>query len=110
ESADYVKSVTLSDGREIEVEVVGGDERTDLAVLQAKQSGLPHVTFGDSKQLLIGEWAIAIGNPFGGLMGDAQPTVSVGVVSASSRRLSPTVGHGERLYQGMIQTDAAINP
>lgn len=110
EEVDYVTSVTLPDGREIEVEVVGGDERTDLAVLKAKGERLPHTDFGESAGLLIGEWVIAIGNPFGGLMGDAQPTVSVGVVSASNRRLSPTVGRGQRLYQGMIQTDAAINP
>jgi serine protease Do len=110
QEAARVASVTLPDSREIEVEFVGGDERTDLAVLRAKADNLPCATLGDSNSLLPGEWVIAIGNPFGDLMGDAQPTVSVGVVSANHRRVSPTIGRGERLYQDMIQTDAAINP
>jgi len=71
---------------------------------------LPYVRLGDSENLLIGEWVIAIGNPFGTMIQDPQPSVSVGVVSANHRRVSREVGGGERLYQGMIQTDAAINP
>lgn len=110
EDADSVASVTLADGREVPVDLVGVDARTDVAILRARSTGLPYVTFGDSDKLITGEWVIAIGNPFGTLMGDPQPTVSVGVVSASHRRISPRVGGGERLYQGMIQTDAAINP
>lgn len=110
EDAEKVASVTLSDGREIEVELVGADERTDLAVLRAKGKDLPYVPLGDSSNVLIGEWAIAIGNPFGVLMKDAHPSVSVGVVSANHRRISPTIAKGQRLYQDMIQTDAAINP
>ena len=109
ENADLV-SVTLPDGRQLEVEYVGGDRRSDLAVLKAHGENLPHLTLGDSDGLLIGEWAIALGNPFGTLMGDPQPTVSVGIVSANHRRVSRTIGGGERLYQDMIQTDAAINP
>ncbi|MBX7255643.1 MAG: trypsin-like peptidase domain-containing protein [Candidatus Hydrogenedentes bacterium] len=110
EEADQVASVTLPDGRELEVALVGIDERTDIAVLRASGANLPPVSLGNSDDLLTGEWAIAIGNPFGPLMSDSQPTVSVGVVSANHRRISPRVGGGERLYQGMIQTDAAINP
>ena len=111
EDADEVVSVTLPDGRELLVEVVGADERTDIAVLRAKDAAdVPSVGFGDSDDLLTGEWVIAIGNPFGTLMKDPQPTVSVGVVSANHRRVSSSIGEGERLYQGMIQTDAAINP
>ncbi|MCC6488807.1 MAG: trypsin-like peptidase domain-containing protein [Candidatus Hydrogenedentes bacterium] len=110
EDADEVASVTLSDGRELPVELIGADERTDLAVLKASQANVPSIPLGNSDDLLTGEWAIAIGNPFGPLMSDPQPTVSVGVVSANHRRVSPSVGGGERLYQGMIQTDAAINP
>ena len=109
EDAHYV-SVTLADGRKIDVDLVGVDRRGDLAVLQAKESGLPYVTKGDSENLMTGEWAIAIGNPFGTLMRDHQPTVSVGVVSANHRRISRDIGGGDRLYQDMIQTDAAINP
>jgi serine protease Do len=92
------------------VDLVGYDARTDLAVLQAKGNRLPSVPLGDSNGLMIGEWVIAIGNPFGVLMKDPQPTVSVGVVSANHRRVSRRIGEGERLYQDMIQTDAAINP
>ncbi len=111
ENAQEVASVTLGDGRELSVKVVGADERTDIAILQAQGvSGLPSIPLGDSDDLLTGEWVIAIGNPFGPLMQDPQPTVSVGVVSANHRRVSPSIGNGERLYQGMIQTDAAINP
>ena len=111
EDADEVVSVTLPDGRELPVEVVGADERTDVAVLRVKDGqNVPSVGFGDSDDLLTGEWVIAIGNPFGTLMKDPQPTVSVGVVSANHRRVSSSIGEGERLYQGMIQTDAAINP
>jgi serine protease Do len=110
QDADLISSVTLPDGRDIEVEFVGADERSDLAVLKAKDGNLPHATLGDSNGLLIGEWVIAIGNPFGSLMTDSQPTVSVGVVSANHRRVSRTIGEGERYYQDLIQTDAAINP
>ncbi len=108
--ADYIHSVTLPDGRQIETEFVGGDKRTDLAVLKAKGEHLPFAQMGDSDNLIIGEWTVAIGNPFGGLITDPEPSVTVGVVSANKRRLSPTIGQGERLYQRMIQTDAAINP
>jgi serine protease Do len=110
EGASDVATVTLSDGRELPAEVVGYDERTDLAVLRIQGERLPRVTLGRSSDLMTGEWVIAIGNPFGPLMKDPQPTVSVGVVSANHRRVSPSVGGGERLYQDMIQTDAAINP
>ncbi len=110
EDAESVASVTLADGRVLEAEVVGADKRTDVAVLRATGTNLPKCSLGSSKDLLIGEWVIAIGNPFGTLMKDPQPTVSVGVVSANHRRISPSVGEGERLYQDMIQTDAAINP
>ena len=110
QGADAISSVTLADGRQLEVEYVGHDERTDLAVLKAKGEGLPHIELGDSEGLLIGEWAVAIGNPFGAMMQDPQPSVSVGVISANHRRVRREVGEGERLYQDMIQTDAAINP
>jgi len=110
EEADHVVSVTLGDGRELPITFVGADKRTDIAVLRAEGPKLPSIPLGDSEDLLTGEWVIAIGNPFGALMSDPQPTVSVGVVSANHRRVNPSIGGGERLYQGMIQTDAAINP
>ncbi len=110
QDADEITSVTLPGGRELDVELVGSDERTDVAVLRAKGQDLPHVVLGSSGDLLIGEWVIAIGNPFGTMMRDPQPSVSVGVISANHRRVSREVGGGDRLYQDLIQTDAAINP
>jgi len=112
QGVDAISSVTLPDGRRLDVEVVGGDERSDIAVLRVKgdPSNLPRVELGDSDALRLGEWVIAIGNPFGMLMRDSQPSVSVGVVSAVHRKVSRTIGDGERLYQDLIQTDAAINP
>ena len=110
EGADYVDSVTLPDGRHLKARYIGGDERTDIAVLQVEGTDLPHVQLGDSESLMIGEWVVAIGNPFAGYIEDAEPSVSVGVVSAHHRRLSRSIGNGQRLYQNMIQTDAAINP
>ena len=110
EGAESVASVGLPDGRVLEVDLVGVDERTDLAVLRARGNNLPRLPLGDSDALMRGEWAIAIGNPFGVLIQDPEPTVSVGVVSANHRRVNRRVGGGERLYQDLIQTDAAINP
>jgi serine protease Do len=110
QDAHTITSVTLPDGRDLKVELVGTDERTDLAVLRARGEALPHVALGDSEDLMPGEWVIAIGNPFGNMMRDPQPSVSVGVISANHRRVSREVGGRERLYQDLIQTDAAINP
>lgn len=111
QNADQIASVTLSDGSALDVEVIGADERTDIAVLRVRTNqDLPYARLGDSNNLYIGEWVIAIGNPFGTMISDPQPSVSVGVVSANHRRVRREVGGGQRLYQGMIQTDAAINP
>jgi len=110
QDADAITSVTLSDGRQLDVGFVGADERTDIAILKAKGENLPYAPLGKSEGLMIGEWAIAIGNPFGNMMRDPQPSVSVGVISANHRRVSREVAEGDRLYQDLIQTDAAINP
>ena len=99
--------VNFSDGRRIEGKVVGFDERSDLAVVSVKGQDFKSVTFGNSDEAMIGEWAIAIGNPFLNFINDAHPTVTVGVVSALNRNFAPSQGV---YYQGMIQTDAAINP
>src|SRR5690606_34331087 len=93
-----------------DVTLVGVDPLTDLAVLKAEGENLPYIPLGEAENLLIGEWVIAIGNPFGLLMNDPQPSVTVGVVSAVHRRVNPQAGPASRLYQEMIQTDAAINP
>jgi len=110
QDADEITSVTLPGGEQLDVELVGADERTDIAVVKARGDRFPHIPLGSSNDLMIGEWVIAIGNPFGTMMRDPQPSVSVGVISANHRRVSREIGGGERLYQDLIQTDAAINP
>ncbi|MBN1272388.1 MAG: trypsin-like peptidase domain-containing protein [Candidatus Aminicenantes bacterium] len=101
--------LTLSDGRQYKGELLGSDPYTDIAVLKIRENNLPYAELGDSDNLIIGEWAIAIGNPFGNVLKDPQPTVTVGVVSAVNRSFSPA-NEDEHIYQDMIQTDAAINP
>ena len=100
--------VTLSDGRQFQAVVVDIVERYDLAVLRVEADDLPTARLADGDDLRIGEWAIAIGSPFGYLLADTQPTVTVGVISAVNRDIKRA--EGERTYLGMIQTDAAINP
>jgi serine protease Do len=100
--------VTLPDNREFAAELEGIDETRDLALLKLKAKGLPAATLGNSDDLMIGEWSIAIGNPFGFMIEDAQPTVTVGVISALHRDIKS--GSAGQVYADMIQTDAAINP
>ncbi len=102
-------TITLPDGREFSGKPVGADQATDLAVLKIKGENLPSVELGDSKDLYIGEWAIAIGNPFGYLLDDPSPSVTAGVISAINRDVKSERGQS-RIYRNMIQTDAAINP
>ncbi len=99
EDTDKIK-VRLNDGREFAATLKGQDSRTDLAVLHIKAKDLPVATLGDSDNLDVGEWAIAIGSPFG-----LEHTVTVGVVSAKGRS-----GLGTGNYEDFIQTDASINP
>lgn len=101
--------VTLQDGRELKGTVVGSDKTLDIAVIKIEGQNLPYAVLGDSDDLIIGEWAIAIGNPFGTLLQDDSPTVTVGVISAVNRQFRGSAEEG-RYYQNMIQTDAAINP
>jgi serine protease Do len=101
--------VTLPDGRDLEAELIGTDELTDLAVLRVRGENLPVAPLGTSRGLLIGEWTLAIGNPFGNLISNAEPSVTTGVVSAVDRHIIPT-GREGGAYLGMIQTDASINP
>jgi serine protease Do len=108
EDADSVW-VTLSDGRTLPARLVGSDHETDLAVLRVPTGDLPVADLGDSDSLLIGEWAIALGNPFGYLLVDSKPSVTVGVISATERDLRRSADD-ERVYRKVIQTDAAINP
>ena len=101
--------VTLPDGTDLTAKVLGEDPLTDIAVLKVARQGLPTMTPGRSTDLMIGEWVVAMGNPYAYLLGNAEPTVTVGVVSATSRNILPT-GEQPGLYLDMIQTDAAINP
>lgn len=110
ENASKIASVTLSSGEKLDIEIVGADPRTDIAVLKATGKKFSYIPLGDSENLYIGEWVIAIGNPFGSLMKDPRPTVSVGVVSAVHRKVNRNISSDTRLYQDLIQTDAAINP
>lgn len=101
-------SVMLRDGTTYPARLLGRDEANDLAVLKVEATELPVATLGNSDQLLIGEWAIAIGNPFGFVLGNTEPSVTTGVISATGRNLlGRTEGNG--VYLGMIQTDASIN-
>jgi serine protease Do len=102
-------SVAMRDGQTYSAKVLGSDELNDLAVLQIPARNLPVVTMGSSRQLLVGEWAIAIGNPFGFVLGNTEPSVTAGVISAVGRNLTART-EGGGLYVDMIQTDASINP
>ena len=101
--------VTFGDGTDAPAELVGEDPRTDIAVIRVARRGLVPAPLGSSRSLLIGEWVIAVGNPFAFLLGNAEPTVTVGVVSATGRNIVPS-NDQPGLYLDMIQTDAAINP
>nr|WP_258001749.1 MULTISPECIES: trypsin-like peptidase domain-containing protein [unclassified Mesotoga] len=98
-------SVSLLDGNVYPAKYIGGDAELDIAVIKIEPDGadLPIVEVGDSDSLRIGEWAIAIGNPFG-----LKHTVTLGVISAVGRQLPKPDGNG--VYSNLIQTDAAINP
>ena len=102
-------SVMMPDGTVFPARQLGTDETNDLAVLKIDAKNLPEVKLGNSNSLVIGEWAIAIGNPYGFYLGNAEPSVSVGVVSATQRNLIAQADGGAS-YFDMIQTDAAINP
>ncbi len=105
--ADELK-VTLTNGVEYQGKIVGQDVASDLAVVKIDAHDLAFASLGNSDDLIIGEWAIALGNPFGYLLDDPNPTVTVGVISALNRDIKRE-DEQERVYRGMIQTDASIN-
>jgi serine protease Do len=102
-------SVMLRDGTTYPATQVGTDETNDLAVLRVNANNLPVAPLGDSDNLLVGEWAIAIGNPYGFMLGNSEPSVTAGVISGVGRNLVAR-GEGTSAYFDMIQTDASINP
>lgn len=102
EGADRIE-ITLNDKREFEAEVIGVDPSTDLALLRIKASNLPFMTFGNSDSLRVGEWVLAVGNPF-----NLESTVTAGIVSAKGRSID--ILEGQDRIESFIQTDAAVNP
>lgn len=104
EDADKLE-VLLNDNSTYEARVVGTDEATDLALIKIDAENLSPITFGDSEQLKIGEWVLAVGNPFG-----FNSTVTAGIVSAKARSLSQNGRNGKIGMESYIQTDAALNP
>lgn len=99
-------SVTLTTGETVDARLIGSDEVSDVALLKIDKKNLPYVNFGNSDNIIIGEWVIALGNPFGLFEINDKPTVTVGVVSATNMKVS---ADGNRVYKDMIQTDASIN-
>ena len=98
--------VSMTNGEHVDAEIIGKDPVSDIALLKIKKSGLSYFRLGNSDDVIIGEWAIAFGNPFGLFEVNQKPTVTVGVISNTGMKLSS----GEnRFYRNMIQTDAAIN-
>lgn len=98
--------ITLTDGRQYEAKTVGSDPTSDICLLKIEAENLPFVKLGNSDDILIGEWVIAFGNPFGLFDINEQPTVTVGVISAKGMNLGVS---NNRYYVNMLQTDAAIN-
>jgi serine protease DegQ len=99
EAADEIQ-IALADGQTLPAKVVGADPETDLAVLKIEASNLPAIVFADADSLKVGDWVLAVGNPFG-----VGQTVTAGIVSALGR-----THLGINTFENFIQTDAAINP
>ncbi len=98
--------VTMTDGSRYNAKIIGTDKTSDICLLKIDGHDLPYIKFGNSNNILIGEWVIAFGNPFGLFEINDKPTVTVGVVSATGMNLGSA---NNRYYFNMIQTDAAIN-
>jgi serine protease Do len=95
--------VILNDRRTYEAEVIGADASTDVALLKIKEKGLPFLNYGNSDQVKVGEWALAVGNPF-----NLNSTVTAGIISAKGR--NNILNGNKRPIESFIQTDAAVNP
>ena len=102
ENADAIE-VVLNDNRSYQAKVVGVDENTDLAVLKVEEENLVPANYGDSDQINIGEWVLAIGNPY-----EFRSTVTAGIISAKGRNIN--ILNGSYKIESFIQTDAAVNP
>jgi serine protease Do len=106
ENADNIE-VTLNDKRTYDAKVIGTDPNTDLAVVKIEEKNLPFITYGNSDDVKVGEWVLAVGNPF-----NLTSTVTAGIVSAKARNINliSTNGSGSGAVESFIQTDAAVNP
>ncbi len=107
EGADKIR-VSLNNHKDYDATIIGADPATDIALLKIEESDLPSVKFGNSDNLRIGEWVVAVGNPF-----DLTSTVTAGIVSAKARNINLLRGDMNREIfpiESFIQTDAAVNP
>ncbi len=99
-------TITMTNGKHYDAKIIGTDAVSDICLLKIDESDLPYVTLGNSDDIIIGEWVIALGNPFGLFELNDKPTVTVGVISSTGMNLEPLEN---RYYLNMLQTDAAIN-
>ena len=104
ENASKVE-ITLEDNRRYTARVIGADPTTDLALLKIEANNLPFIPFGDSDQAQIGEWVLAVGNPY-----ELNSTVTAGIISAKSRNIGILRDENNLQVESFIQTDAAVNP
>ena len=103
DEADQIE-VTLDDNRKYSAQLIGKDPNTDLALLKIKEKGLPYLQFGNSDALQVGEWILAVGNPF-----NLTSTVTKGIVSAKARTIDIPKNKNQMRIEAFIQTDAAVN-
>lgn len=99
-------TITMTNGKHYKAKLVGTDYVTDICLLKIDETNLPYIKIGNSDDVIIGEWVIALGNPFGLFEVNDKPTVTVGVISSTGMNLEPI---NNRYYLNMLQTDAAIN-
>ncbi|WP_238786148.1 Do family serine endopeptidase [Blattabacterium cuenoti] len=97
--------ITLSDQRTYKAKLIGTDSSTDIALLKINEKNLPFIYFSDSNKVQVGEWVLAIGNPF-----DLNSTVTAGIISAKNRSLGILKGETQTAIESFFQTDAAVNP
>jgi len=100
--ADFI-TVTMQDGQEFQAQKIGTDPSSDIAVIKIEGDALPHLKFADSKSVKVGQWVVAVGNPF-----NLTSTVTAGIVSAQGRDLD--IIQGQKAIEEFIQTDAVVNP
>ena len=97
--------ITMTDGKKYDAKIIGSDPVSDVALLKIDGNNFPYLKFANSEDVIIGEWAIALGNPLGLFEKNDKPSITVGVISNAG----VDIKHENRVYKNMIQTDAAIN-